>query len=440
MGKKKSRRRKQKYNPAETLRPTTLDPSLESVARDLYEKACCGTRQLWPDIDSDFAFKKDAALHKRFMSAAHEGMRSAQDFLIEQVQSSTRLSVSEELLYRGIADSIAWQFLGGQLCHARRLFKEQRQPDLKQCNFSSVVVAANSIVQNDPDAMPLISDLTSFVQVGDIISMAPGKGLSIIEVKEGAVNNRILDFLGFYRQSGCERALEYFLASEGPLVAKQMGRVLRQEERMSHVLEVMNTGASTDPDTSQKIKIPDEFIPVEDWDGELNQLIQNSEERGWALDVVEDCLFVACYSKGPMLHASNLAFNAWFDGCGGDETSPRARMLDSMQAPLALPIFSRQLPEEAKFDLLFGRKQICMGINVDALIKRCEDVGLRVRVGSNKETTEIEQAGVTPYRHKGKSIFIAKNDKEMALLDGIFMRALFHGQKPVSTIQTILST
>lgn len=440
MGKKKSRRRKKKYNSAGTLKPTTLDPSLESVARDLYEKACCGTRHMWPDVDSGSAFKKDAGLQKRFMSAAHEGMRSAQDFLIEQVQTSTRLSGSEEVLYRGIADSIAWQFLGDQLCHARRLFKEQRQPDLKQSNLSSVVVAANSIVEDDPDAMPLISDLTSFVQVGDIISMVPVGGISIIEVKEGAVNKRILDFLDFYHQSGCDRALEHFLTSEGPHVAKQMGRVLRQEGRMSHVLEVMETGSSTDPDTFQDIKIPDEFIPVDDWDAELNQLIEASEEKGWALDVVEDCLFVACYSKGPMLHASNFAFNAWFDECGGDESSPRARMLDSMQAPLALPIFSRQIPEEAKFDLLFGRKQICMGINLDALIKRCEKVGLHVRVGSNKETTQIEQAGAKPYRHKGKSLFIGKNDKEMALSDGIFMRALFHGQKPVSTIQAILST
>ncbi|TXL68925.1 hypothetical protein [Zeimonas arvi] len=294
-------------------------------------------------------------------------------------------------------------------------------------------------MQSDADAMPLISDLTSFVQIGDIISMVPGKGLTIIEVKEGAVNNRILDFLGFYRQSGCDRALEYFLASEGPHVAKQMGRMLRQEERMSHVLEVMKTGTGTDPDTSQKIKIPEEFIPVQDWDAELNQLIEKSEERGWALDVVEGCLFVACYSKGAMLHASNLAFNAWFDECGGDEFSPRARLLDSMQAPLALPIFSRQLPEEAKFDLLFGRKQICMGINVDALIKRCEAAGLHVRFGSNKETTEIERAGVKPHRHKGRSIFIGNNDNEMALLGGIFMRALFHGQKPISIIKTILS-
>ena len=180
MGKKKSRHRKQKYDPAETLKPTTLDSSLEDTARDLYEKACCGTRQLWPDIDSESTFKNDVALQKRFMSAAHEGMRSAQEFLIEKIGFSTRLSVSEELLYRSIADSIAWQFLGGQLCHARRLFKGQRQPDLKQSNFSSVVAAANSILQTDRDAMPLISDLTSFVQVGDILSMVPGKGLSVI--------------------------------------------------------------------------------------------------------------------------------------------------------------------------------------------------------------------------------------------------------------------
>lgn len=439
MGKRKSRRPKPNYDPARTLQRTALDPSLEACARDLYEKACCGSRQCWPKIKSKGRLKEDLQLRKEFLAAAHEGMRAAQSYIVDQVGSKPSLSVSEEIIYRGIQDSIAWQFLGGQLCHARRLFKGHQQPGLKQSNFSSVVAAVNAIVEKDSDAMPLISDLTSFVQVGDILSMASEKGLSILGVKEGAVNKKISDFLHFYSQSRCDRALDYFLLSEGPLVAKQMGRMLRQTERMGHVIEVMKSGSGTDPDTKQKIRIPEEFIPVEDWDADLNNLIDKSVESGWALDVVDGCLFVACYSSGPMLHASHLAFNMWFDQCGAEADSPRARLMDSMQVPLALPVFARQIPEEIKFDVLFGRKQICMGVNVQSLLDRCEETGLTVRTGSNKEASKLEQLGVKPFRHKGRSIYIGNGDKEMALMDGIFMRALFHGQKPVSIIHALLS-
>lgn len=439
MGKRKTRKRKQKYDPAESLRPTTLDSALEPLARDLYEKACCGSKKYWPEMNSESEFKKDQALQRKFLSAAHEGMRAAQDYIVQRVESDSGLAVSEILLYRSVADSIAWQFLGGQLCHARRLFRGHHQPDLKQSNFESVVIAANSLVKNSPDAMPLLSDLTTFVQVGDIFSFDPQSGLSIIEVKEGEVNHRISSFLDFYSKSRCDRALYYFLSQEGLHTAKQMQRMMRQSGRMAHVREAMSSGTSTDPDSGQKVHIPEEFIPINDWDEELNALLTGSEDRGWALDVIEDCLFVACYADGPMFPGSHLAFNLWFDECGGDAESPRARMMDSIRAPLALPIFSRHIPEESMFDLLFGRKHLCMALSLEKLIKKCEEAGLTVRQGTNKETSRLEQGGAKPYQHKGKSIFIGNGSNELALMDGIFIRAFFHGQKPVSTIKSILS-
>lgn len=439
MGKKKSQKKRQKYDPAESLRPTTLDTELEPVARDLYEKACCGSKKYWPEINSDSDLKEDQALRRKFLSAAHEGMRAAQNYIVQRVESDSGLSFSEELLYRSVSDSIAWQFLGSQLCHARRLFRGHNQPNIKHSNFSSVVVAANSIVENSPDAMPLLSDLTSFVQIGDILSLDPQSGLSIIEVKEGEVNHRISKFLDFYSESGCDRALHYFISNEGPHTAKQMQRMMRQSRRMAHVMEVMSSGTSADPDSGQKVYIPEEFIPISEWDEELNALLTRSEDKGWALDVIEDCLFVACYADTPMFPGSHLAFNLWFDECGGDAESPRARLMDSIRSPLALPIFLRHMPEENKFDFLFGRKHLCMAISLEKLISKCEEAGLTVRQGTNKETSRLEQAGAKPYRHKGKSIFIGDGSNELVLMDGIFIRVFFHGQKPVSTIKSILS-
>jgi len=194
-----------------------------------------------------------------------------------------------------------------------------------------------------------------------------------------------------------------------------------------------------DPDSGQTINIPEEFIPMSDWDEEFIALLARAEEKGWALDVIEDCLFLGCYADTPMFHGSHIAFNLWFDECGGDAESPRVRMMDSIRAPLALPIFSRHIPVENKFDFLFGRKHLCMALSVGELIRKCEEAGLIVRRGTNKETSKLEQSGVKPYRYKGKSIIIGDGSNEMVLMDGIFMRIFFHGQKPVSTIKAILS-
>jgi hypothetical protein len=114
-------------------------------------------------------------------------------------------------------------------------------------------------------------------------------------------------------------------------------------------------------------------------------------------------------------------------------------MMDSILAPLALPVFSRHIAPESMFDLLFGRKHVCMALSLENFIKKCMKEGLNVRHGTNQETSRLEQAGVKPYCYKGKSIFIGNGTNEMALMDGIFIRAFFHGQKPVSTIKTLLS-
>lgn len=439
MGKHRKQKRSRIYDPIHTMKPTMLSQDLEPIARDLYDKACCGSRSIWPEFVENGGFEStNADLRSRFISLANKGMREAQQVIVDRINSAPELSASEEILFRGIADSIAWQFLGDQLCHARRLFREQVPPNLKHSNFESVVMAAANIVENHPDSMPLISDLTSFVQVGDIIAMIPGQGMVIIEVKEGKENKRIADFLSFYSESKCDRALQIFCGQSGPKSIKQLERMVRQEGRMAHFTEVVSKGVSKDPDTGQLIQIPEQEIQIDTWDEELNDLLANPEGTGWGIHVIDDCLFLGCYFDKPMSAGGHIIFNGWFDSCGGTEHCPRARLFDSMKIPLALPVFNRDIPSEKKFDILFGRLQVCMGVNVESLLGQCQKEGLQVRFGTNRETSKLEQLGGKLYRHKGNAIFIENGKVEMGVADGIFLRMLFHGQKPISLIKAML--
>lgn len=378
-------------------------------------------------------------VREAFVAKANQGMRSAQQKIVERVLMAPEPSASETILFRGVADSIAWQLLGNQLCHARRLYKEQVPPDLKHSNFESVVMAADHLVRKHPDAMPLISDLTSFVQVGDILASIPGQGMIISEVKEGSENKRIFDFMNFYNESKCETALKIFLEQSSQGSVKQLERMARQADRMAHFTEIMSVGISRDPDTNKTIRIPEQEIQIDTWDKELNELLANKDGKGWAIQVIDDCLFLGCYFDKKMVAAGHIAFNSWFDSCGGGNNFPRARLIDSMTIPLALPIFNRQISPERMFDLLFGRLQVCMAVNVESLLAKIQREGLRVRFGTNRETSRLEKMGGKLYRHNGNSIFIGNGKAEIGLADGIFLRILFHGQKPISLIQAILS-
>ncbi|MCY1532518.1 hypothetical protein D9M68_677990 [compost metagenome] len=208
---------------------------------------------------------------------------------------------------------------------------------------------------------------------------------------------------------------------------------------MGHVTEVMTKGRSLDPDTNQSVHIPEEYLYIQDWDDELNAILEESDSKGWALDVVDDCLFMGSYSKDAMLGAGHGIFNLWVDQFEGTPNCPRAQLLDSMKHPLAPPIFNWNISDGHKFDILFGRKNVCIALNVSALLKRLRKVGLKVREATNKEASMLDQQGVPPYRHNGKAIFIGNEQQEMPLMDGILMRVLFHRQRPIETIQAILN-
>lgn len=437
MSKKKKKRT---YDKTTTLAHFSFSREYEPLIKDLYAKACQGSKYLWSEIQSPESLRNNDELRKEFFSAANRGMMSAQEKIISILENENEIEPQKMLLFRGVIDAIAWQILGKQLAFARRFFKSTVQPSLYNSNFKSVVSVANSILNESPNSVVLISDLTSFIQVGDLLLCKPDEGITIAEVKDGAINKKICNFVESYLQSPCPRSLVNFIRTEGEQTAKQLQRVIRQADRMAHISSILNDGHGIDPDTNQPVNIPEPFYPVQNWDLKLNRLLQESESKGWAIDTVDNCLFLGAYSKDEMLATGHVAFNLWFDAMGGTPECPRARLIDCMLDPLALPIFSRNIHDNYKFDLLFGRKQVCIGICVELFLDELKKNGFSIRLATNKECGHVENSGVKPYKHKGKAIFIGNGKTETILMDGIFLRIIFHAQTPISIAKTIFDS
>ena len=418
------------------LRLTTLRPDLEPMARELVELACAGSRELWGELTHD-RLKDDDRFRRRFHELAHAGMFSAQEAMTARVAAGKFLDASEELLIRAVSDTMAWGMLGGQLCYARQIYKFQNQPSLSHSNFSSVLHVCHELREKHPGCMPLISDLTSFVQVGDIINVSAERHTSIIEVKEGEHNKRVLDLAMAYEGSGCENARELIEKTESQKTVKQMGRILRQKARMAHITEVMSKGSATDPDTGTLIRIPEPFFPIKSWDEALATLTEQAMEKNWAYDV-RGPIFMGAYA-GDTAPRGHLLFLMAL-GLDGDleQDYHIIRLMDCMRAPLAPPVFSRTLAEEVKMDLLFGRMNVCIAVSLPRLIQACERTGMDVRYATRKELGRAKTQGANPVIHRGKGLMFSLGDREMMLLEGVIFRALFHGQQPDSVLQHYL--
>ena len=430
---------KKQANNIRRLAGFRIDPSIEEETRILYQLACNGSKEVlekYKHIDFEDYSEE---MRQEFILAVHSGMYEAQSIITKAILGKEEISDSRDLIFTGIADAIAWQLIHLELAHARRLFKEQKKVDTKNSNFSSVVTACEHIKSQDKFSIPLISDLTSFVQVGDLLIKSL-QGTTISEVKEGKVNKEFIDFLSFYDEFRCEKSMELFKSQLDTKKLQQFNRFLRQKDRMKHAAKIIMTGNDVDPDTGKKIVIPDDPVFVDRWITEFSEDLKNKEDKSYKVRVIDNCLYIGYYFNQDSVSFGPGAFWAWLESSEATEDSPCTSMIHAMTHPLALPIFNFFINEEDKYNLLFSRKHACVGLNIPAFLNECSKNGISYRFGNNKETSKLEQAGLNPFKFQKKSIYLSMVDKEFALSDGLFVRIFFHFQNPISTVKAILES
>lgn len=286
--------------------------------------------------------------------------------------------------------------------------------------------------------MPLITDLTTFVQVGDILIFDPdARKLTIAEVKEGSRNADLSRKVMFYKHSGCEQFKQFALQGESPRTVKQFDRMARQMDRMQFVTEALSDKRTRDPDTSKEVHIFEPFVPIAEWDEELNAVCDEAMEKGWAINMVDNCLFLGAYSR-QYFPLSSTMFWLWLREFSGGEQTPVARMIDCVVEPLALPLPCLLVTPERIMDLLFGRLHVCMGISIPALVAECERNGITVRSPRNKHERKITNSwGKDSIRYQGQPIVLERDGKVVFPAAGIFVRCLFHFQRPMAFINAM---
>jgi hypothetical protein len=165
-----------------------------------------------------------------FVRAVYDGFSRAQHLLLDYLSSLAAADISwqTEAAFRGLANAIAWQMLSGQTYIARQVFRKQTPVRLRERdNLQSVINAAKYAQGTDLCRFVLISDLTTFVQVGDLLIGEPLDGrITLVEVKEGEVNRAVGEFLESMPRAE-EKEIDDFLTRYGRKGFEQLGRLIR---------------------------------------------------------------------------------------------------------------------------------------------------------------------------------------------------------------------
>jgi hypothetical protein len=415
------KRKSNKQSPLESLFPKVLPKTLEPELRKLYQLACKNSEPIWHKIKITHDTKPTREIIEEFISLTHKGMRDAQNIIVNGVLSYNEdddISQARRFSYIGIADAIGWQLFRNELAYVKRFFMEQKPPSLREANINSVLYAVEKLHTDEPDSIALISDLTSFIQVGDIYHINKDLGSTILEVKSGEINEKILKMLYELPHPIEPHEVPILFQSESTNFKKQIQRVIRQKKRMESVKEVLLKNEGVDACTD-----------IRTWYDSLENLDKECEIKGYAIDIIQDCLYIGCYKTDTFEVPGQLAFESWFLGMDGTADCPRTSLINCMLDPLGLPVYNIPIPDELKFDLLFGRKHICLAIHIPNLLKICNREGIPLRLENKKETEKLKQKNKYIWLYEGQAVVIGENSGSLG--EGYALRVFYHGECPI---------
>ena len=410
----------------------------------------------------------DENIQEKFIEKVHEGFKKSQNLLVQEVlvnqellrqkkeelketrrkretEKTENISIEIEVLeqrlstFSHIADGIAWQLISGEIHIARRFhIGENSSKFLDSSNIEHAKKVVDEINKSPLD-FALISDLTSFVQIGDVL--IKNKNLvGIMELKEGKVNDQIKDFFDELKQNDTAVTEDLINNKFDEKTAKQAKRMQRQILRAERATEVMNTDAGIDPVSETPIKISTPAIKTEGYQEEFMKLNNILETKIWAYTVVENCLHIGMYrDKG--IAMAGFAIEEILK-----KETENFIIIDwlSITNNLSQPIFAKPFPPDFIVDVLTGKIKIIMGLNLDKLIEFFNILGIKTRWLTKKETAKAKQKevrkGMVVVNNRAISMTLPYLGGEAIISGGIISKILYDNILPSNMALSLLST
>lgn len=367
-----------------------------------------------------FLLEKILNEQKQRKAALAEARRQRQKVQSEEIVHALRKAQYQERVLRKVMDSIAWQIFNYDLSTLRRFYCGYEPIDITNSNLQSEISFVEHFMQNNHDGFVLINDLTSFLQIGDVVTMSLNTGIGIVELKEGKENDRVFELVDDVAKAKCTRYLQLRLQNEDENFVKQFRRNVKQIIKSNEVSEILTTGYGTDQLTGQKVRILQDEIQLDTFTEIICSLSKECNKKGYAISVIEECLLIGVYDieKFPC-----EAFELWARGLKID--TPIYDMRSSFYDPLCYPIFLQPFSDTFIVDLILGKKVIKMTIDINKWLNPLKDEGFNVRRLSKKETGRINskmKGSNKIFDIKGQGIEIEKNGIKIEVGQGIFSR------------------
>ena len=208
----------------------------------------------------------------------------------------------QEALLRSVANSLVWTMYALRRWIIRRLWTGSPPVSITSINPTTFQLAGQ--INDDPDSAAILTDITSLVSIGDIITVnSENLAPQIIEVKDGHVNEYIGSLIAEYGTDSATIPPQIFdklksdVGSSGP---KHFERVVRQIRRGDNFLSFANDDVGEDPLTGAPMQLVGPIKEHDDYDDVLMEMISSAATTGAAVNHIDACLWIGVYSSASM--------------------------------------------------------------------------------------------------------------------------------------------
>lgn len=395
---------------------------------------------------------EDSAYFSSFVAAVHEGWDLAQGAIfsgLASIESARKLAKNspgastttreevdraraqlrfQEGTLRKLADSIAWQILSREPWAARRISDDEEAPTLCSKSAREVLRYTREHNKANPHAFALLTDLTSFVRAGDwlLVDRSDG-GLNwrIAELKSGKLNHELLPLAQHGALSGCPHLVEGVRATRGDGIADQLGRMIRQIERLSRTEHLLRTDEGVDF-RGDSVRLSKAVLQMASFRRELAESIRQSAERGWAIGGVDECVYFGAYRRQMRY---GRAFETWMSMAGFEGLTVDLRQC--VFAPLSRSFFVDPVVSVFCAEILRGDIVVMLHLVIDRFIDLLSQYSLNPKWLTPKQSRRArKEAPGQLFIWKGSALELSYGGSQMLVGNASLFRMLFDFERP----------
>ncbi|MEZ7515392.1 hypothetical protein [Flavobacterium frigidarium] len=353
------------------------------------------------------------------------------------ITNASKLVEHRIKILRHLVDFIAWQMLGHQYFKARRFHSgDKSRPDLLETNLESVIEVVNYFHRKDPINFALITDLTTFIDVGDLL-VSSEKSLTIVECKSGSVQGQVDALINELGKDNWKVVVENLVKVKGKKRAgdmlKQASRTLNQMDKGTRITTFLNKEEGKDTFTNSQVNIYESKIPLQNYYEKLIESFTESIVSGYSLNVIENIVFYTVI-RNVSANEGYKIFTGLLDGL--EIRSQNIDYLHQLDIPIKAPLFVKPFSKEIMIELLTGRIKLFLAIDLDGLIQMFNERGIQARWMSRKETNKYldSKPQYIPYMNNHQGILITINKHEIVLGSQFLTKILLDNITPSSFI------